>query len=85
QAEHDRLNKPEYQHFRNGFHASSLPSVRYRTLTAHIAEPESCYSQRYQRSIDCQQPQQRRRAETTAAYPENVREWSKVEQPLRQS
>jgi hypothetical protein len=41
---------------------------------------KSRYSQRYQRSIDCQQPQQRRRTETTAAYPEDVREWLKVEQ-----
>ena len=30
-----------YQHFRNGFHGSSLPSVRYRTLTAHMAAPET--------------------------------------------
>ena len=46
-AEHDKLNKPEYQQFRNGFHGSSLPFIRYRTLTTHIAVPDSRYSQLY--------------------------------------
>ncbi len=48
-------------------------------LTAHVAASESRDAHRYQRSIDCQQPQQRHRAETTATYPEDVREWFQVE------
>jgi hypothetical protein len=39
-------------------------------LTANAAASESRDAHRYQRSIDCQQPQQWHRVETTAAYPE---------------
>jgi hypothetical protein len=43
----------------------------YQADSAHIAAPESRYSQR---STDCQQPQQPRTADTTAACLTDVRE-----------
>lgn len=63
QAGHGKPNKIEYQRSRNGFHGSSLP---VRPVPHGNSAHRSAKSRYSQRSIDCQQPQQRRRTETTA-------------------